>query len=173
MSNPVESTRKWRALKACAIVLAVICAVPGVEALLSYVHQDVKAPAQTSLQVGNALRGADAFSALEGVEDAMAEADASLCAALPDEVVVLPGATDLRVDDVTGVIGYTVKGQADDILSMLESLMERKGWAAVPLGEACGSTFLKEGGDKHWVLATCTQVSSSTCVVMRCEPTRS
>lgn len=83
------------------------------------------------------------------------------------EVAYLPNARDVRADG-SSVVGYLVEGACDDVLDDLIAHMEVRGWTAVPLGEACGATFVKRSGTCTWALATCTQVGAATSIVFRC-----
>lgn len=161
---------RWRLMKACAVLLAIACIIPGVEVVSRLVQGSSQLQAQAAMpglhsEVLNAA--ADPFESLDKVEALVEGGAADLPEAFCAEVGFLPNANDVRCHGGGAVVGYSVEGGEDETLEKLVEHMRCRGWTSVPLGEVCGATFLKDEGRYTWVLATCTQVGSATCVVMR------
>lgn len=158
-----------RSAKAVVIVALLIGLVPGVEAVRSLVAEPIGGErAALGIRTESLTFGVDPIEAIDAVGRAAEVGDRDLPELLADEVVVLDGARDVRIDDSESVVGYVVDGVEAHVLERLASRMEDQGWTSVPMGEVCGSTFVKQGGRCTWVLATCTQVGSAVSVVMRC-----
>ena len=160
---------RYRALKALALVMAVLLMVPGVEALLKVAWPPSKAVAvaegidsQALLRVGDPF---EALDRLDGVADA---GNGDVPAELSEEVGLLPGARDVRVDATGAVLGYVVPGESSAVERLLCDRMKSFGWSAVSLGGVEGATYLKSQGTFTWALVTCTQVDDTTSVVVRC-----
>lgn len=163
---PVE----WRRLlAAAAIVVCIVLAVPAADAFL---HRSgvVDAGAPIVLDAEAIIAGKDVdevVSRLEQAANQVAEAS-GLPGWFQEEVGLLPDARDVRLSNDATVIGYVVDADCQEVLDDLCAHMASRGWTNVPLGQLDGATFVKDSGRCTWVLATCTQVQSSTSVVMRC-----
>lgn len=153
-----------RALRACAVLLAIALLVPAVEAV-----------GQSSRP--SALREAsDAFfretPVLQSLDD---EAEGALGAreappSFEDEVLSLEGRADVRVDERGGVVGFSVEGRAGEAFATVTRELEAKGWTGVESGAATCGTFAKDGGAYRWAFASCVQVGSTACVVVQIMP---
>lgn len=160
---------RMRLLKAIALVIAILVAVPGIDAVARVASASRAADASgVGIDIGALMGAGDAYAALDEIEDAIEPDEADVPDGFADEVGFLPGARSVRASDGGAVVGYVVDGAADDVMGQLTAQMEGKGWTAVPLGEVEGATFMKSGGAFTWVLVTCTQAGSSTSVVARC-----
>lgn len=161
-----------RLAAAIAIVAAIVVAVPLSDAVLRALDaQSAVVVEPVGLNAGALLQGDSAEDVMTRLEEAAAaEGTAGDAPAwFQGEIGFLPGARDVRVGSGGAVVGYIVSGDCGDVLEQLCAHMGKHGWSSVPLGEVCGATFVKEGGTCAWALATCTQVSSSTSVVFRCQ----
>lgn len=158
-----------RSVRALAIVLAIVLMVPGVEAIARFAHSANAQTVSTSeLSASSLIDSFDAEASLERIEQAASIEGRALPPSFGEEIGMLPGARDIRMNEDGSVIGYVVDREGDETLSQLRKHMEQKGWTAVDLDEACGATFVKAEGSITWALATCTQVGSATSVVIRC-----
>lgn len=158
-----------RLLRAIAIVLAIVVAAPGVEAMFKVMGaRQAAQSAEAGLHAAALADSGDAFAALDRIEAVASPSAPDLPEAFSSEVGILPGAQDVRAYEGGAIVGYTVSDAADQALARLVSHMEARGWTSVPLGDTCGATFVKQGGSCTWVLATCTQMDKVTSVVERC-----
>ena len=159
---------RLRPLKAAAIVLALLLAAPGVEAISRFAVPPQEASASDAGLDAASLTGAgDAFAALERIEGVASAGDADVPAAFSEEIGFLPGASDIRVGGDGSVVGYTVSLSSSIAYEQVVAHMEARGWTTAALGDMQGATFVKQSGACTWALATCTQVGSSTSIVWR------
>lgn len=160
---------RYRALKATALVLAIVLMAPGMQVLFDLAGEP-RAPtaAYGALDSSSLVRGDDPFATLDRIEELASSGDAQPPGSFAAEVGFLPGARDVRVDETGSVVGYVVDGEAAGTAVALTRHMEARGWSAVSLGDVEGATFVKPDGACTWVLATCTQAGRYTSVVMRC-----
>ena len=165
-----RTTFPWeRSVRALAIVLAIVLMVPGVEAVARFTHSANAQTVSTSkLSASSLIDAFDAEASLDRIEQAAAIEGRALPSSFGEEIGVLPGARDIRMNENGSVVGYVVDCEGEETLSQLREHMEQKGWTAIDLDEACGATFVKAGGSMTWALATCTQLGSATSVVIRC-----
>ena len=161
----------YRPLKAIAVVLAILVAIPGVDVVMKQVTHPQRAIAANAVESGidasRYLDTRDAFGSLDRLETAFEASAREVPTSILREAVVLPSARDVRVTPTGDVVGYTVEGDSVMILSEITSRMKEIGWTAIPLNETQGATFVKKSGELTWLLVTCTQVEASTSVVMR------
>lgn len=75
------------------------------------------------------------------------------------------GATAVHWDSEHGVFGFEMDGQASAVLTSLVELWRQQEWESVPLGDLCGATFIKQRGTYRWMVVTCSQIGSVTCIV--------
>lgn len=153
-----------RALRACAVLLAIALLAPVVEA--------AGRPSRPS-----ALREAsDAFfgetPVLQSLDD---EAEGALGAgeappSFEDEVLSLEGRADVRVDERGGVVGFSVEGRAGEAFAAVSRELEEKGWTGIESGAATCGTFVKDGGAYRWAFTSCVQVGNAACVVVQIMP---
>ena len=163
------SVSNVRLLRASAIVAAIILAAPCVNAFAQAFDADeVSAGEFPGLRSQDMPKDGGALAMADWLESVANPARVDVPQAFADEVGVLPGARDIRVDDAGLVVGYVVDGKAESVLAALDEHMRGNGWTCVSLGGRVGTTYLKDAGRCRWVLATCTQVDESTSVVMRC-----
>ena len=169
MTEGAKDPMRMRALKAVAIVMALLLMVPGVEAIVR-VAGGTAAYGSTAggIDAQSLVQAPDPFAALDRVDEFVAAGNADVPEEFSREIGFLPGASDIRVDATGSVVGYAVAGDAGEALDGLVAHMEARGWTAVSLGGVDGATFVKEGGSCTWALATCTQVDDATSVVVRC-----
>lgn len=161
--------QKWRLARAVAIVLALLCVAPGVDVALGMVGgADTGASPVSRFEASPYIDGDDPFGTLDRIDSALEVGEAVLPESFSEELHLLEGADDLRVDPTGMVVGYNVEGSEDEVLERIVSIMGDKGWTSVPLGRVTGSTFVKSEGRYTWALVTCTQVGDCTSVVTRC-----
>lgn len=157
-----------RPLKAAAIVLAIVLAVPGIDSLVRFASSaQVANAASNGIDAGYLTGAEDPQASLGRIEELAEAKGASIPQVFSEEVGFLPDACDIRANADGSVVGYAVPHDCADALDLLVEQMETAGWATVSLGEVEGATFMKREGSCHWALATCTQVGSSTSVVVR------
>lgn len=157
-----------RPLKAATIVLAILLAVPGADAVARFASGAQVANASSpGIDAGYLTGAGDAQASLDRIEELAEAGSADVPQAFAEEVGFLPDARDIRANGDGSVVGYTVPHGSADTLDLLAEQMETAGWTTVSLGEVEGATFVKESGACRWALATCTQVGSSTSVVVR------
>lgn len=94
--------------------------------------------------------------------------DADRCPSwLTDEVMdeaLLVGA--LANSDYS-VLSYEVPGLPDDALSQVSEILEGRGWIDSGYGSSFAKTFTKEEGRCRWAMASASQTSEGTTVVLR------
>ena len=183
--SPVSRLRRVRAV---AIVVALVLAVPAADAALRAVvpaEDGARASPATGLDA-NALAGVGGPEAFLDRLEALATVDVTgsggtgqgsagpsdveapeVPAAFASEIGFLDGARDVRVSDGGAVVGYVMEGDAREVLEQLNRHMEAAGWAGVALGDRWGATYVKNEGACTWALASCTQVGAATSVVVR------
>ena len=158
-----------RLAAAVAIAVGLVAAVP----LSGYVIEGVTASPEQAMADGgiraeDLVEAADVNATLGRIEQLADAGQGQLPGWFEEEIGLLRGARNVRVDGTGHVVGLLVDGALHDALEDVRESMMRAGWSAVSLGEAEGATFVKEGGTCTWALVTCTQVGSSTAVVYRC-----
>ena len=168
MKQDALLTARFRALKAVAVVLAIVVAVPGADVLARFFTPSETASADEGLAAGVLIEPGDAQTSLERIEAVAAADDADVPEAFADEIGFLPDARDIRVSSGGEVVGYVVPGSAESVFAQIAERMKANGWTEVPLGEEVeGATFVKSSGACTWALITCTQVGEDTSVVAR------
>ena len=161
---------KWpRLAKAIAIVGALVVAAPASGLLDDAFSGNTDANSvDAGLDATEVVVGFDPLVSLDRLE-VLANAEPS---ALPryfdEEIGLLPGALDVRVNSDGSIVGYVVDNAAENAHQLVSQHMEAAGWSEVNLGAVQGSTYLKDSGLCRWALATFTQVGSVTSVVYRC-----
>lgn len=157
-----------RLLKAFAVILAFFCMIPGIDAVLHLANHGPGGQAGVAAIDSKRLALThDPVGALDAFEGSFEVGVEVLPKGFEDEIGLLPGGHDVRANDDGSVVGCVVGKTEKEAYQMLVDHMEQKGWSAVPLGIENGATFMKEGGNFTWVLATCTQVGNETSIVYR------
>ena len=160
-----------RLLKAIAIVVALVVAAPFIDSVAKVASPQLDTAAQSAFSEGldaRAIIGAKgADEALEQIERAGEPAGRAVPRVFSDEIGMLPGARDVRVNEDGSVIGYLVEEDARTVFDAVSAAMEARGWSSVALGEEGAATFVKSGGHCTWALVTCTQTGAATSVVVR------
>ena len=160
--------RRSRFMKAAAILLAVFLAVPGIDAvsrcLFSRQAPETMGSGIDSLSL---MSAGNAEAVLGRIEELAMAGAADVPDVFTDEVGLLPGAHDVRVNCDGSIVGYVVSQNCSDALDLIAEQMETGGWTAVSLSGIEGATFIKSEGACRWALVVCTQVGSSTSVVVR------
>lgn len=111
---------------------------------------------------------ADRPSVLHEATLATAEADdIGPPAGFENEVLRLGERQDVRVDERSGVVGFSCSGDAGRTLVALEEELRVKGWSGIRSGGEGWESFLKESGRYRWVFIACVDVGDSTSVVVR------
>jgi len=173
MKEDARELDRYRLLKAAAIVLALVVAAPGVDAVARFAAGSPQAEASTGAAPGlnsNTLLDVnDAFGSLERIESVAApsQADGDVPGAFAREIGFPSGARDLRVSASGEVVGYVVPGNCEDVLAQEVERMGSLGWTSVSLNGVQGSTFVKASGDCRWALVSCVQTGVDTSVVVR------
>ena len=169
MNDNVKDPMGMRALKAVAVVMALLLMVPGIDALVRATGGSAAYGAATGgIDSRSLVQVDDPFATLDRIEGVADAEGADVPEAFASEVGLLSGARNVRADATGEVVGYEVSGNAADAADRLAKHMKERGWSAVSLGGLDGATFVKAGGELAWALATCTQVADSTTVVVRC-----
>ena len=170
MSTASPTPVAYRAIKAAAIVMALLLMVPGVEVLVGMaVHHHAIGDVNEEVGIRELVQLDDPYETLSRVEDMASKGEeAKPPEAFSREIGFLRSAKDIRFDESRMVVGYAVEGGAQEVLSDLTAHMESRGWTTVTLGGVDGATFVKPSGAYTWALATCTQIGESTSIVMRC-----
>ena len=78
-------------------------------------------------------------------------------AGFEDEALRLEGRQDVRVDERSGVLGFT---RSDDVAVA-------KGWSGVRSGNEGSESFVKDDGRYRWMFVACVDAGGSTSVVVR------
>ena len=155
-----------RFARALIIVGILVCAVPVSELVLQSTEGSNKS--EPLVIQGLEMEGAaDPFAALSKIEQKASSHQGRMPAELVEEMGILPGASELKVDAGNDVVGYVVAGDAETISREVDWMMAERGWAGVDLGLLDGATYMKDEGGFRWALVTCTQVGSKTSVVVR------
>lgn len=158
-----------RMLRAIALVIVMLVAIPVVDAVSRVVSAADDDYGGEGLSIGLLTGADDAYAALDQIEESVGSAGSSTVSPeFADEIGLLPDARDVRSSDEGLVVGYVVPGRSGEAIAKITENMESGGWTSVPLGQVDGATFLKSGGSFTWAIVTCTEVGSSTSVVVRC-----
>ena len=171
MSSDNSDVRGYRLIKATTIVIAVLLMAPGVQMIghligVSHANQAL-AQGSEGLDASAIVQAPSAFDALERLEAQIDTGEPNLPDAFSHEIGTLPDARDLRANAEGTVISYLVEGDEDATLKRIVDSLESKGWISVPLGGACGASFVKDSGACTWAVVSCTEVGDSTSVVIR------
>ena len=111
---------------------------------------------------------AQAFEALERIEDAASAGGGEIPESFSREIGFPAQSHDWRADSSGAVFGCIAAGAPEEVSAAIERDLSERGWAKVDLGGLAGATYVKDEGACAWVLVTCTQVGDSTSVVYRC-----
>lgn len=163
--------RVWvmRLAKAVSIVAALVLLVPVVDSLGAFGDGEVAiASSSGGIDAQTIIGDADPLGFVERVGGAADASGTMPPAAFIEEVGLLPGCRDVRVNATGAIVSYIVDAPADSVAAELGVRMAERGWNEVALGAVEGSTYVKDEGSCVWALATCIQVGSSTSVVFRC-----
>ena len=126
-----------------------------------------RAAADGGIRAADIIGGSDVEKALERMEGIARADGGELPAYFGEEIGLVEGARDVRVDAAGRIVGYTVDAPVEEAFGRVRERMARAGWSEVSLGGAEGSTFVKGDGKCAWTLVTCTQVGNATGVVFR------
>ena len=166
------STHSARLVAAAAIVAAIVFAAPVANALgfpdageagLAGDYANVR----SGLRAQDVMSASDAAGILENLERIVSQGETEAPEWFRDEVGLLPGARDVRVEAAGRVVGYVVDCGVSEALARIREDVQSRGWTVVPLGEADGFTLVRQSGSCTWALVTCTQVGTATSVVVR------
>ena len=161
--------RYKRLAAATAIVIALVAAVPISGSVFEGMPSpSAQAVADGGIRAASIVDEGDARETLSRMEELALAGKAQLPVYFEEEIGLLDGARDVRVDETGRVVGLLVDKPSREVLACIREGMARTGWSAISLGGAEGATFVKEGGTCTWVLVTCTQVGLATAVVYRC-----
>ena len=155
-----------RFAKALIIVGILVCAAPIVELIV----QSAGGGSQPEPFVARGFEVddvADPFTTLSRIEQKASSHQGQMPVEVIEEMGVLPGAFESKVDAENDIVGYVVAGDAETISGEVDRMMVDRGWAGVDLGMLDGATYMKDEGALRWALVTCTQVGSKTSVVVR------
>ena len=147
MSAPAR--RRRRAVAALALLLVAVLAVDA---------------------VGRAVRpGVLREAAVLAVDGAAASREPPrLPEGFSQEVVPVEGFAGLRVGAGGSVVGYEVEKDPARAFDEVRSLLDERGWKAVPSGDRAGGSFVKETGRFRWAYVSCVRAGDTTSVVVQC-----
>lgn len=160
-------SRGLRALRACAVLLAIALLAAAVEAVGRSSRPSALREASDVF-----FREDGRTSVLQSLDDG-AEGALGAREAPPsfeDEVLSLEGRADVRVDERGGVVGFSVEDRAGEAFAAVSRELEARGWTGVESGAATCGTFAKDRGAYRWAFASCVQVGSTACVVVQVVP---
>ena len=160
-----DAIMKIRAVKATAIVVALLCAIPAANALAG--GGGDSAPPQAGLNAGEIVGDGSALGILDRLEKRAADADVQPPQDFEREIGLPLTCRSIRVDEANKVVSCVADGDSDDVLASETRRMQERGWRAITLGAVEGATFVKADGSLAWCLVTCTQVGPSTSIVYR------
>lgn len=84
-----------------------------------------------------------------------------------EEVLLLHGRVDVRVDERARVVGFTMSGTAEEVFLAVSRDLEALGWIGVESGLPNCGTFVKDEGLYRWLFASCVWTGGSTSVVVQ------
>ena len=164
--------QRKRAVLASAIVSVAVLAIPVSNSVAGAAVDSApdasaaNAQVEVGLEIENLYGAEDPFAVLDRIE-ASAEATGQLPSAFVDEAGVPVGAREVRGTADGAVVGCVLEADAEAAFGEVSSVLESKGWTAVPLQGVVGATFVKGSGLLRWMLVTCTEAGEATAVVFR------
>lgn len=100
-----------------------------------------------------------------------AEQGASLAQAAPllaEQGLGALGQEDVRVGAQGRVVGFSLPGAPAGAFECISQELQKTGWRAVPSGQECCGTFVKEEGRLKWMLISCANAGEEASVVVQC-----
>lgn len=103
-------------------------------------------------------------------EEGEAEPSSAPLPGFEDEVLVLAGCSDARVDEGAGVVGFSSRNDAEEAFRSVANELTERGWQQTGGGMPAGGTFTKADGAYRWLFVSCTQVGQEASVVVQYAP---
>lgn len=88
-----------------------------------------------------------------------------------DEALRLDAREDVRVDEENGLVGFSCRGEVDEVLVSIEAELKASGWTCVDSENEGWESFVKDEGRYRWMFVECVDVGESVSVVVRFEKT--
>lgn len=155
---------RQRVMRALGFVTLLFVALPITNWLLTP-EEIGSAVAAESQALSFDMSQNDPHAVLDQIEsylDALPSEDVSDIAA---EISIPPEACNAHWNHNTGVFAFEMEGAAQQVLDSLLGGWLAQGWQAMPLGDACGATLVKQNGTYRWMAISVTQVGSQACIV--------
>lgn len=84
-----------------------------------------------------------------------------------DEAFRLRAKEEVRVDEKSGLVGFSCDGGVDVVFESVEKELLARGWTGVDSESKGWGSFVKSEGRYRWMFVTCVDVGGSTSVVVR------
>ncbi len=110
----------------------------------------------------------DPFQVLDNVDALLSSDEGQLSDEYISEIGILNGAFSTKSYCSSSVVGYSVHGSNEAVVSQLEEEMKNRGWRSIAMSGMAGISFNKDSGRFRWALITVDQFDSVSTVVVRC-----